>query len=104
MDPTLWLQAENPDKRVEPEVDIMKMLLECVILLCQRRGIREELRKRKVSVFRDRMRGSFVIRDCVCCDLQSIIQFSVFTDSFLCRCTMCAATSTTSARSKLSMR
>jgi hypothetical protein len=24
------------------------MLLECIVLLCQRRGIREELRKRKV--------------------------------------------------------
>jgi hypothetical protein len=26
----------------------MKMMLECLLLLCQRRGIREELRKRKV--------------------------------------------------------
>ena len=26
----------------------MKMLVECIILLCQRRGIREELRKKKV--------------------------------------------------------
>jgi hypothetical protein len=29
-------------------MDVMKMLLECIVLLCQRRGIREELRKRKV--------------------------------------------------------
>lgn len=48
MDPILWLQAENPDKKVEPEQDIMKMLIECLQLFCQRRGIREELRKRKV--------------------------------------------------------
>jgi hypothetical protein len=47
MDLVLWMQADNPDKKVEPELDIMKMLLECVILLCQRRGLREELRKRK---------------------------------------------------------
>jgi hypothetical protein len=26
----------------------MKMLLECIVLLCQRRGIREQLRKLKV--------------------------------------------------------
>lgn len=48
MDPLLWMQAENPDKKVEPEQDILKMLIECLQLLCQRRGIREELRKRKV--------------------------------------------------------
>ena len=48
MDPVLWLQAENPQKKVEPEQDILKMLIECLQLLCQRRGIREELRKRKV--------------------------------------------------------
>lgn len=47
MDPVLWMQADNPDKKLEPELDIMSMLLECVILLCQRRGLREELRKRK---------------------------------------------------------
>ncbi len=29
------LLAENPDKRVEPCQDILKMLLECIILLCQ---------------------------------------------------------------------
>ncbi len=48
MDPTLWMQAENTKKKSEPEPDIAKMLLECIILLCQRRGIREELRRRKV--------------------------------------------------------
>jgi hypothetical protein len=29
-------------------MEIMKLLLECIILLCQKRGLREELRKRKV--------------------------------------------------------
>lgn len=48
MDPLLWLNAENPAKKWESEMDILIMLLECVILLCQKRGIREELRKRKV--------------------------------------------------------
>ena len=47
MDVILWMQADNPDKKVEPEQDIMAMLLDCVILLCQKRGIREELRKGK---------------------------------------------------------
>jgi Domain of unknown function (DUF383)/Domain of unknown function (DUF384) len=48
MDPVLWLNAQNPMKKWEPETDILLMLLECVILLCQKRGIREELRKRQV--------------------------------------------------------
>lgn len=48
MDPILWLNAENSSKKWEPETDILTMLLECVVLLCQKRGIREELRKRKV--------------------------------------------------------
>lgn len=48
MDPVLWLNAQNPTKKWEPETDILLMLLECVILLCQKRGIREELRKRQV--------------------------------------------------------
>ena len=32
----------------EADLEIMRMLLECIVLLCQRRGLREELRKRKV--------------------------------------------------------
>jgi hypothetical protein len=48
MDPILWLNAEDPLKKWEPEIDILTMLLECIILLCQKRGIREELRKRQV--------------------------------------------------------
>ena len=48
MDPILFLSAEDPLKTWEPEIDILHMLLECLILLCQRRGIREELRKRKI--------------------------------------------------------
>lgn len=48
MDPILWMKSDDPDKKHESEKDIMKMLLECIILLCQKRGVREELRKRKV--------------------------------------------------------
>lgn len=48
MDPILWLNAEDPLKKWEPEVDILTMLLECIILLCQKRGIRDELRKKQV--------------------------------------------------------
>lgn len=48
MSPVWWLLAESPDRLPDPEVDIQKMLLECIVLLCQRRGIREELRKMKV--------------------------------------------------------
>jgi hypothetical protein len=48
MEPKLWISAENPAKKWEPEIDILMMLLECVILLCQKRGIREALRKKNV--------------------------------------------------------
>ena len=48
MNPILWLSSENPNKTWEPEIDILIMLLECIVLLCQKRGIRDELRKRKV--------------------------------------------------------
>ena len=48
MDPLLWLAAESAGKKHEAELDIVKMLLECLLLLCQRRGVREELRARKV--------------------------------------------------------
>eukprot|EP01034_Spumella_vulgaris_P026921 gene26921-33570_t len=48
MDVLLWMAAESPNKTVETERDILKMMLECVILLCQRRGVREVLRKGKV--------------------------------------------------------
>lgn len=48
MDPLLFLNAEDPEKKWEPEMDILLMLLECIVLLCQRRGIREELRRKKV--------------------------------------------------------
>lgn len=43
----MFHQAENSDAKVEPHRDIMKMLLECIVLLCQRRGVREQLRKLK---------------------------------------------------------
>lgn len=48
MEPILWMKAEDVDKTLEPDLEIMKMLLECIILLCQKRGMREELRKLKV--------------------------------------------------------
>jgi len=48
MDPLLWMQAEDPDKRPDGDKIIVKMLLENLLLLCQKRASREELRKRKV--------------------------------------------------------
>mmetsp|Transcript_9046 Transcript_9046/g.13594 ORF Transcript_9046/g.13594 Transcript_9046/m.13594 type:complete len:383 (-) Transcript_9046:52-1200(-) len=45
MDPILWMQGE--EKIVEPELDIQKMLLECIILLCQKRAMRDILRQKK---------------------------------------------------------
>lgn len=48
MDPVLWLAAENPDKKLEPDLEVMKLLLDCLVLLCQKRYLRKELRKRKV--------------------------------------------------------
>ena len=48
MDPLLWMSAENTTKKVEPNKALMHMMLDCILLLCARRGIREELRRRKV--------------------------------------------------------
>lgn len=48
MDPMLWINAENIHKKWEPNTDILIMLLECIVLLCQKRGMREVLRKRKI--------------------------------------------------------
>ena len=49
MNPLWWLLASDPERVPEPDLEIMRMLLECIVLLCQRRGLREELRKRKVK-------------------------------------------------------
>lgn len=48
MDPLVWMQAEDPNRRPDPNLDVVKMLLECIVLLCQRRVIRQELRAKKV--------------------------------------------------------
>ncbi len=48
MDITLYCLSMVENKIHEPEEDILMMLLECVILLCQKRYLRDELRKRKV--------------------------------------------------------
>jgi hypothetical protein len=48
MDPLVWMQAEDPHRRPESNLDVVKMLLECIVLLCQRRVIRQELRAKKV--------------------------------------------------------
>jgi len=48
MDPVLWTRAENPKTRAESIVDLVKLSLDCITLLCQTRPIREELRKRQV--------------------------------------------------------
>jgi len=44
----LWPQAELPNKTYESNPEILQMLLDCIRLLCQKRVLREELRKRKV--------------------------------------------------------
>jgi hypothetical protein len=48
MDIVLWIQAENSLKKKDIENSIIKMLLECIILLCQTRSIRDQMRKLKV--------------------------------------------------------
>ena len=48
MDVVLCMEAENPKKAPEKSIEILKMLLESLVLLCQTRGIREQLRKAKV--------------------------------------------------------
>jgi len=48
MDPILWMQASNPDKLPEQDPEVLKMLIECLVLLCQEKSSRDILRKRKV--------------------------------------------------------
>ena len=48
MDPKLWMAANNSNKKPEDSDDCIQMLLECLLMLCTRRLIREELRKKKV--------------------------------------------------------
>lgn len=48
MDPVLWMRAENPDTKADSIVDLVKLSLDCITLLCQTRPIREDLRKRQV--------------------------------------------------------
>lgn len=38
----------NPNKEVDPNPNIIFSIIECMLLLCQKRGIREEIRKMKV--------------------------------------------------------
>lgn len=48
MDPLLWMRAENPETVHEADKGIIRMLLDCIVLLCQKRGIREYMRRKKV--------------------------------------------------------
>lgn len=48
MDPLIWAAAENPDKKSDTDVHTVRLLLESIVLLCQKRGVREELRKKRV--------------------------------------------------------
>jgi len=48
MDVMLWCQAELPTKRYEPDQEILCLIIDCLRLLCMKRVIRYELRKRKV--------------------------------------------------------
>jgi len=48
MDPVLWMAAADPKKTHEPKIDILIMILECIILLCQARAGRDTLRKLRI--------------------------------------------------------
>jgi hypothetical protein len=48
MDPILWMQAECEDLIVNPDIDTAKLFYDCIVLLCQKKQIRQELRDRKV--------------------------------------------------------
>ncbi len=48
MDPRLWVAAEDDKKVFEPNITVRKMLLECIVLLCQKKDMRNTLRKMKV--------------------------------------------------------
>lgn len=48
MDPRIWMAAEDKNKKYEPDVGVRKMLLECLVLLCQKKPQRDDLRKWKV--------------------------------------------------------
>jgi hypothetical protein len=48
MDPRLWLAAEDKNKKYEPDVGVRKMLLECLVLLCQSKPNRNVLRNARV--------------------------------------------------------
>ena len=48
MDPRIWMAAEDKNKKYEPDVGVRKMLLECLVLLCQKKPQRDDLRRWKV--------------------------------------------------------
>lgn len=48
LDMLLWIASQDPNKQYEQDMSSRKALVECVLLLCQTRKIREELRRRKV--------------------------------------------------------
>ena len=48
MDPRIWMAADDATKKYEPDVGVRKMLLECIVLLCQKKSQRHDLRKWKV--------------------------------------------------------
>ncbi len=48
MNPLLFILAENPSRKPDEDIDILVMLMECIVLLCQTRVIRQLLRNSKV--------------------------------------------------------
>lgn len=48
MSPLIFMLAENENRKPDEDTVILEMLLECVVLLCQTRFIRNILRKNKV--------------------------------------------------------
>ena len=48
MNPLIFILAENEDRKPDEDSTVLEMLLECIVLLCQTRFIRNILRKSKV--------------------------------------------------------
>jgi hypothetical protein len=48
MNPLWWLASQDPKHNYESEIDILIMILECLVLLCQQRIIRYDLYKAKI--------------------------------------------------------
>lgn len=81
LDPLIWMLADNPDKKLEPDIDIVMMLVECVLLCCQRRVLRDELRKLNVYLVIKNLATEVVDHDPICDKIQEIVDLLVRDES-----------------------